>query len=552
MEQNDIKYQKALDILTSTIGEDVEQRYDYIINSRLLSSREKIFNLYVAIIDSFSRDTIHLVTIVENEMQNLLPVDSYDGAINLLHEINKRNNELNAMPKIPNPNNPDAPLETNRMSDESLKKLVVRKMGSSPTFLGLMDNIAYHPEWSWAKVQQVIRDTHMRISSSDVVLVKATQKSDVQSFADSSTAVMKVNADVTNIPKFKGQRSNGEKKRCWNCRVDGPAGIHYVTECPALFCRNCSVFWDSKLDKTYHNAAVCPKRPDRKRQGESEREDKKKVSCVKVVSSSSSTASIWDQFCKEAALTIVNDDGDDVEQVINSVLDVYLSSSSSNYLVCGINTQGQSTHNIESSMVMIDSGAAVSITHPSVAKLWDVPILLLSQPTVVHFANNTTAEANYMANFGSILGKVLLCSEVSSTLISAVQISRRHIKCCIEFGMVLIKDMNDTVMIEKVISYDVGLPYISIESFLNLDCNQFKFIHYPQPQYVGSIALKKLADRFKEPPVTKEQYMSVIRFHERMGHLNPAVLSKALKSNAWVCSEAISPALIDKVFRHYN
>ena len=185
----------------------MEQRYDYIINSRLLSSREKIFNLYEAIIDSFSRDTIHLVTIVENEMQNLLPVDSYDGAINLLHEINKRNNELNAMPKIPNPNNPDAPIETNRMSDESLKKLVVRKMGSSPTFLGLMDNIAYHPEWSWAKVQQVIRDTHMRISSSDVVLGKAIQKSDVQSFADSSTAIMKVNADVTNTPKLKGQRS---------------------------------------------------------------------------------------------------------------------------------------------------------------------------------------------------------------------------------------------------------------------------------------------------------------------------------------------------------
>ena len=72
------------------------------------------------------------------------------------------------------------------------------------------------------------------------------------------------------------------------------------------------------------------------------------------------------------------------------------------------------------------------------------------------------------------------------------------------------------------------------------------------PQYIGSLTLNKLANRFTEAPVTKDQYLSVIRFHERMGHLNPAVLSKALRSNAWVCKDQISPAIIYKVFRSYN
>jgi hypothetical protein len=74
IEQNDVKCQKALGIITSSIGEDMEQRFDHIISNNNLSSRDKVFNLYENIVHAYSRDTIHLVTIVENEMQNLSPV----------------------------------------------------------------------------------------------------------------------------------------------------------------------------------------------------------------------------------------------------------------------------------------------------------------------------------------------------------------------------------------------------------------------------------------------------------------------------------------------
>ena len=335
-------------------------------------------------------------------------------------------------------------------------------------------------------------------------------------------------------------------KSCWNCKGEG----HNTFECPSLFCRNCGQFWINADDSGFHFPGVCPKRPPFKRKAEQDnRPKKKKVNAVTFAGVVDTNVSIWDQMCSEESVIVVNDEDDDVEEILNSVHNVYFSSISSNYLIFGIATHG-SENSSDNSMLMLDSGAAISVTHPEVAKLCGVPILKLSQPTVLHFANNTTAEAKYMANFGPLLGKVLLCAEVSSTLISVVQLSRRYIKCCIEYGFVYVKDMYDNVMVEQVLDYDVGLPYVPIDKFLNVQVHEFKFIVYPQPQYIGSI--NKVTNRTTEPPVTKEQYLNVISFHERMGHLNPAVLSRAIRSNAWVSCHDISPKLIDKVFRSYN
>jgi len=392
LESNDIKCQKALGMLTSTLGEDMEQRFDYIISAFDLSARDKVFNLYESIVHAYSRDTVHLVTVVENEMQSLPPVTSYEGAIVLLYEINKRNNELNCMPKAPHPGAlPDAPIVTNRMSDEALKKLLVRKMGAAPVFSGLMDNFANHPEWSWSKVQEIIRDTHMRISSSDVSSsVKAAER-DFQSFNDSSTAVMNVQSINPN-PKYVARKGN---RACWNCKCEG----HTTSDCPALFCRNCGMFWTNSSDKTFHFPAVCVKRPgiNNKRKAEQEvGEKKKKVNSVKFDSNVKCSDSIWDQMCRDEAVTVVNDEEDDVEAILNSVHDVYLSSSSSEYLIFGIATKESVLSSQDSTMLMLDSGAAISVTHPEVAKLFNVPIIKLSQPTILHFANNTSAEACYM------------------------------------------------------------------------------------------------------------------------------------------------------------
>ena len=64
LESNDIKCQKALGILTSTLGEDMEQRFDDIISAADFTTRDKVLNLYQAIVNAYSRDTVHLVTAV--------------------------------------------------------------------------------------------------------------------------------------------------------------------------------------------------------------------------------------------------------------------------------------------------------------------------------------------------------------------------------------------------------------------------------------------------------------------------------------------------------
>jgi hypothetical protein len=66
-----------------------------------------------------------------------------------------------------------------------------------------------------------------------------------------------------------------------------------------------------------------------------------------------------------------------------------------------------------------------------------------------------------------------------------------------------------------VLDYDIGLPYVPIDKFLNIQVHEFKFTMYPQPQYINLVSVNKLSNRFTEPPVTKQQYLSVIKFHER-------------------------------------
>ena len=355
----------------------MEQRFDNIISSFTLSSREKVFNLYNSIVNAYSRDTIRLVTIVENEMQNLKPVQNYEGAITLLHEINKRNNELNCMPKTPLPGAPiDAPIETNRMSDEALKKLLVRKLGASSAFNGLMDNLDNHPDWSWNKVQECIRDTHMRITSSDNVSSgKVIEKDEFQSY-NSSTAVMAVYDEQST--KLVGRRP---AKPCWNCKIEG----HGVGECLAMFCRNCKTFWSSNTDKGYHNAAKCSKRPEstfQKRKNEDQSKDngkKKKVNAVTFAKGPATDVSLWEQVCRDEAVTVVTDADDEVEELLNSVHDVYLSASSTQFLINGVSTLATQPNLTESSILMLDSGAAISITHPEVARQCGVPIIKLTQ-----------------------------------------------------------------------------------------------------------------------------------------------------------------------------
>jgi hypothetical protein len=105
--------------------------------------------------------------------------------------------------------------------------------------------------------------------------------------------------------------------------------------------------------------------------------------------------------------------------------DVYLKAS-----ICTIINEYKNINtNISNSQahILFDSGAGVSISHPSVAKAYNFPIIKCDIPVKLNFANTTSAIARYYSDFGPILGRVLLSEEVSMTLINFYAIDKYNI-----------------------------------------------------------------------------------------------------------------------------
>ena len=83
--------------------------------------------------------------------------------------------------------------------------------------------------------------------------------------------------------------------------------------------------------------------------------------------------------------------------------DVYLKAS-----ICTIINEYKNINtNITNSQahILFDSGAGVSISHPSVAKAYNFPIIKCDIPVNINFANTTSAIARYYSDFGLILGR---------------------------------------------------------------------------------------------------------------------------------------------------
>jgi hypothetical protein len=63
--------------------------------------------------------------------------------------------------------------------------------------------------------------------------------------------------------------------------------------------------------------------------------------------------------------------------------------------------------------------------------------------------------------------------------------------------------------------------------------------------------MNKLAKRAKLPRATKEEFMEVIRLHERMNHMASHIMAMAIRNGAWT-GALIPAATIERVFKHYD
>ena len=82
---------------------------------------------------------------------------------------------------------------------------------------------------------------------------------------------------------------------------------------------------------------------------------------------------------------------------------------------------------IDYHMMTMDSGAAISISNPEVAKVRELEIFRYETPICLEFANQSKGKAYLWADFGKFLGEVALIPQCSSTLISTIKLARRGI-----------------------------------------------------------------------------------------------------------------------------
>jgi len=74
---------------------------------------------------------------------------------------------------------------------------------------------------------------------------------------------------------------------------------------------------------------------------------------------------------------------------------------------------------------VVDSGANISVTNLAVAKKFNLPILIWSQPFHIMFANKSRFLCTQYADFGPVLGKVAIVDSAPDTLISVAVLTKR-------------------------------------------------------------------------------------------------------------------------------
>ena len=318
------------------------------------------------------------------------------------------------------------------------------------------------------------------------------------------------------------------------------------------------MIFETLSDKAYHKTPECPKRDKSSiKSNKRSRIDSpisKEVDAVYAELCDDNMVpklpdvDPWDEWYSSNAIK-PNElaTSEDLDVNVNLPTNFYFNSKIS--AIIKINTSVNSDINFHTAL--IDSGAMISISHPAIAKYYNFQIYESQISFKLEFANSSTTKSKYYAIFGTLLGKVILTSEVNSTIISPTILSKRNIKFLLEKLAFSLLDNKNEIIYCNEIDQENTLPMANINDILNIIPGDFDCLTYQEPLLINNVSLEKLSKKVTIPPVTKQQFLSVIQLHERMNHVNPAIMSNAIRNNAWF-GVTIDPTLIQKVFSHYD
>ena len=205
---HEIECETAIGFLQETVGPDLMQRFDHILNDTTKSSGDIAKSIYIAICTTYAKDTTHLVAGIENELNICPPARTAKEAVKLIDTIARINNELNAIPKTltaeeeaefqtkildaaaANPPRPVPARPTCKISDAEIRKLLYRKLlGESFTYV--IEEINKKMS-SFAEISEMVRNTSTRMSIND------HYETPVQ---EVTSSINKVNEDSKHIVK---------------------------------------------------------------------------------------------------------------------------------------------------------------------------------------------------------------------------------------------------------------------------------------------------------------------------------------------------------------
>ena len=199
----------------------------------------------------------------------------------------------------------------------------------------------------------------------------------------------------------------------------------------------------------------------------------------------------------------------------------------------------------------------MSISHPSVAKALNLQIHFYNTPIKLRYANNSTGYAYTFANFGPILGHVVLSEVVTITLISTCMLSQRGIKYFHDEGCIHLFDREFQEIFSMAFEYNGDLPVFYLPDILRIDCQCYRFTGPTSPQIIQDVTHYEdinaviPAKRRRESAITLKEFQEVVDLHEKTFHTSPTRMSSNIRSGSWT-NVNVLPKSIDRVFRRYD
>jgi hypothetical protein len=210
---------------------------------------------------------------------------------------------------------------------------------------------------------------------------------------------------------------------------------------------------------------------------------------------------------------------------------------------------------------MLDTGANLPISHPSLASLLQLSPRLWSSPVPIKFGNSTDAVSTHFLHLGPFLGRVALVSSATSTIITKRALHAQGIS--VLFGATglcrLILDADESVIYETVLPSPDDFFMIPLVALLppplavilqsSLDAPSSVVAPPPSLSPVANGSSPMVNGRRSLPPVTQSEVAEVMSLHERMYHPSSATMARALRSGAWL-GVSTCPTLVERVFAH--